>query len=161
MVTLRTARRVFLGRDVAFAYAVVVALYLVRLVEFQPLQIPAYLLIVAYDVVEVLVPILTPYHPIGFPLFLYLISIVGAAVARRLRSDERSESDWLQSAGGICLVIGTLSLVFGAFVGGPIIAPSDNPTPLAITGTTGITLLVVGWWLLGRPAMRTRAREAH
>lgn len=155
MVTRKTLRRAFLGRDVAVAYAVIIALYLVRHVRFQPLQIPAYLLIVAYDIVEMVLPVLTPYHPIGFPIFLYLLAIVGAGVARQLRTDDEADSAWIRTAGGVGLVIGVLSLLFGAYVGGPLIAPTDNPTPLAITGAAGIILLIGSWWLLGRPSFRS------
>lgn len=135
----------------------VAVLYLVRLVRFQPLQIPAYLLIVTYDVVEVALPVLTPYYPVAFPLFLYLVAIVGGGVARWLRSDAREGGAVPRAAGGVSLVVGSLSLLFGAYVGGPLVAPTDNPTPLAITGATGIVLLVVGWWLLGRPSGRSDA----
>lgn len=158
MVTRQTVRKALLGRGVAVAYAVLGALYLVRFVKFQSFQIPAYLLIVAYDVVEVMLPILTPYHPVGFPLFLYLLAIIGAGAARWLRSDEGEESAWTQIAGGVCLVVGVLSLLFGAFVGGPLISPADNPTPLAITGSMGIGLLVSAWWLLGHRPGRSPAR---
>lgn len=153
MVSTLTLRRAFLGRDVAIAFGVIAALYLVRVVRFQPLQIPAYLLIVAYDFVEVAMPVLTPYHPLAFPVFLYGLAVVGAGVARRLRSDE---GGWgmLRAVGGVCLVVGTISLLFGAFVAGPLVSATDNPTPLAITGTTGVVLLVAGWLLLGRPMGR-------
>lgn len=153
MITQLTLRRALLGRDVAVAYAIIVALYLVRVIRFQPLQIPAYLLIVAYDVIETVLPPLTPYHPIGFPLFLYLLAIVGAGAARWLHSDD--ESVWSQTVGGVCLVVGSLSLLFGGFVGGPLVSPTDNPTPLAITGATGFVFLLGGLWLLGRPSVRS------
>ncbi|WP_265110905.1 hypothetical protein [Halosolutus halophilus] len=159
MVTRLTLRRVLLGRDVAIAYAAIIALYFVRSVRFQPLQIPAYLLVVAYDVVEVVLPILTPYHPIAFPVFLYLLAIVGAGVAR-LRSGDGEKGVMFQTVGGVCLVIGTISLLFGASVGGPLIAPADNPTPLAITTTTGVVLLVTGWWLLDQPSARGKSADS-
>lgn len=152
MAPFGRARRTLLGRDVAVAYAVVIALYLVRTVEFQPLQIPAYLLIVAYDVVEVVLPFLTPYYPLGFPLFLYLLALAGAGAARRLQSGDGSTV--IRTVGGVCLVVGTISLLFGASIGGPLVTPGDNPTPLVITATTGSVLLVTGWWLLRRPARR-------
>lgn len=150
MVTRQTARRALLGRHVAAAYAVIVALYLVRYVRFQPLQIPAYLLIVAYDFVEVALPVITPYYPVGFPLFLYLLAVVGAAVTRWGRTDG-ADADWRPAAGGVSLVVAALSFLFAAVVGGPLVSATDNPTPLAITGATGLVLLVGGWWLLGRP----------
>lgn len=154
MVTRQTGRKSLFGRDVAVAYAVIVALYLVRFVRFQPLQIPAYLLIATYDIVEVLLPILTPYYPVGFPLFLYLLALVGTGAARWLRSDG-TEPAGIQMVGGVCLVIGVLSLLFGAFVGGPLVSPTDTPTPLAITSATGIVFLVGAWWLLGKQSART------
>lgn len=150
MVTSSTLRRTFLGREVAIGFGIIAALYLVRVIRFQPLQIPAYLLIVAYDVVEVAVPFLTPYHPVGFPVFLYLLAVLAAALARGAGTSE-DRIHWRRSAGGVCLLVGTVSLVFGAFIGGPLVALADNPTPLAITGATGVVLLGVGWWLLGRP----------
>jgi len=150
----RAIGRALAGRDVLIAYAVIVALYLARVVGVRPLQIPAYLLIVAYDVLEVALPFLTPYHRVGFPLFLYLLAIVGAGTARRLRAGDSESAGWLQPAGGVCLVVGLLSLAFGAVVGGPLVAPSDNPTPLAITAATGIALLVGGWWLVSRGAAK-------
>jgi len=149
MVTRQTVRKALLGRDIAVAFAVLTVLYLVRFVRFQPLQIPAYVLIVTYDIVEVILPILTPYYPVGFPPFLYLLAIIGAGVARWLRSGDREETGRTRVVGGVCLVVGVLSLLFAAFVGGPLISPTDNPTPLAITGATGISFLVSAWWLLG------------
>lgn len=149
-------RRGLLGREVAVAFAIIAALYLVRFVRFQPLQIPAYLLIVAYDVVELALPVLTPYHSVGFPVFLYGLAVVGARAARLVRSDDSEGRTMPLAGGGVCLVVGTISLVFGAFVGGPLVSPTDNPTPLAITGTTGVVLLVVSWLLLGRPMRRVR-----
>ncbi|MDL5362464.1 hypothetical protein [Halalkalicoccus sp. NIPERK01] len=154
MASLVRARRTLLGRDVAVAYAVIIALYLVRTVEFRALQIPAYLLIVAYDVVEVVLPFLTPYYPLGFPLFLYLLALVGAGVARRLQSGDGSTV--IRTVGGVCLIVGTISLLFGASIGGPLVTPGDNPTPLVITATTGGVLLITGWWLLGRPLRGAR-----
>lgn len=151
MATRRAVRRAFFGRGVAVAYAVVVALYLLKWTRFQPVQIPAYLMTVAYDLVEGALPMLTPFHPVGFPLFLYLLAIVAAGAARWLQDGAGGEADPMQTAGGVCLVVGSLSLLFGAFVGGPLISPTDNPTPLAITGATGIIFLASGWWLLGHP----------
>lgn len=155
MDTRRTIGRALAGRDVAIAYGVVVALYVVRYAGFQPVQIPAYLLIVAYDVVESALPVLTPYHPVGFPVFLYVVAVAGAGLARQVRPDEGGAAGWRTAVGGVCLVVGAVSLAFGAFVGGPIVAPADNPTPLAITGATGLIFLGAGWWVLGRPWARS------
>lgn len=157
MVSRHTLRNTLLGRDVAIAYALIVALYLLKFIRFQPVQIPPYLLIVAYDLVEVMLPFLTPYHPIGFPVFLYLLAIVGASITRRFRAPSGGQIAWLQTLGGVCLVVGVLSLGFGAFVGGPVVSPTDNPTPLAITGATGIIFFVVAWVLLGRPGVPSSA----
>ncbi|MDZ7701174.1 MAG: hypothetical protein U5J98_03430 [Halobacteriales archaeon] len=146
-------RRTLLGRPVAVAYGVLVALYLVRHARFQPLQIPAYLLIVAYDFVEVALPVLSPYHPVGFPVFLYALAVVAAAVARRLRPD--ASAGLGPAVGGAVLVVAALSFAFAVLVGGPLVSATDNPTPLAITATAGLVLAGVGVWLL-----RGRASEA-
>ena len=143
-------RRTLLGRPVAVAYGVLVALYLLRHVRVQPLQLPAYLLVVAYDLLELAVPALTPYHPVGFPVFLYLLAVLASAVARRLGADGAAPT---RVAGGVALVVAAIALGFGAIVGGPVVSATDNPTPLAITATTGLLLAAVGWWLLvGRDA---------
>jgi hypothetical protein len=151
MLSRGTLRNALFGRDVVIAYAIIVALYLLKFIPFQPGQIPPYLLIVAYDLVEVVLPFLTPYYPIGFPLFLYVLALGGAYITRTLRVTDKDQSAWLQTLGGVFLVIGILSLGFGAFVGGPLVSSTDNPTPLAITGVTGVILLGTAWWLLGRP----------
>jgi hypothetical protein len=157
MISRRTLRKALLGRDVAIAYAIIVTLYLLKFVPFQPTQIPPYLLIVAYDLVEVALPFLTSYYLIAFPLFLYMLAVSGAGITRKLRATDGEQSAWLQTLSGVCLIIGLISLGFGAFVGGPLISPTDNPTPLAITGTTGIIFLVTAWWLLGRPTFQSAA----
>lgn len=152
MGTRQTVKQAFLGRDVAVAFAVIAALYLLRVVRFQPLQIPGYLLIVAYDFVEVVLPVLTPYYPVGFSLFLYLLAISAAGSARWVQSGSEKEALWIRTVGGVCLIVGLLSLSFGVVVGGPIVSPTDNPTPVAITGVTGVVFLLGAWWLLGRPS---------
>ncbi len=84
-----------------------------------------------------------------------MLAIGGAEITRRLRGTDSEQTAWSQTLGGVSLIIGILSLGFGAFVGGPLVSPTDNPTPLAITGTTGIIFLVVAWWLLGRPPIQS------
>lgn len=147
MVTVRTGRRVLLGRHVAAAYAVLTGLYLVRYVGFRPFQLPAYLLIVAYDFLEVALPVIGPYHPVGFPLFLYLLAVAAAGVTRRTGS-AGPDVDWGRSAGGVSLVVAGISLLFAAAVGGPLVSATDPPTPLAIAATAGVLFGVVGWGLL-------------
>jgi hypothetical protein len=155
MVSRHTLRNALIGRDVAIAYAIVVALYLLKFVPFQPVQIPPYLLIVAYDLVEVAIPFLTPYYPIAFPLFLYVLAVAGAGITRYGRTADSDQSVWLQTLGGVCLLVGIIALGFGAFVGGPLVSPTDNPTPLAITGATGVVFLAGAWWLLARPTVQS------
>jgi hypothetical protein len=52
MVDRTALREVLLGRSVAIAFTALAGLYLARQLRLQPLQIPAYLLIVAYDAIE-------------------------------------------------------------------------------------------------------------
>lgn len=84
-----------------------------------------------------------------------MLAISGAGITRKLRSTDSEQSPWLQTLEEVCLIIGVLSLGFGAFVGGSLVSPTDNPTPLAITGATGIIFLVIAWWLLGRPTIQS------
>ena len=159
MVDRDRLRRALLGRQVAVAYGAVVALYFVRHVRIQPLQIPAYLLIVSYDLVEASVPAIAPVHPVGFPLYLYLLAVAAAAAARSVRAADPDARAWVRAVGGVCLVVGALALGFAALVGGPIVAAEDNPTPLAITGATALVLFVAGWWLLDRPIVGPARRH--
>lgn len=145
--TPRTVTEALFGRSVAVAYGTLTLLYLLQFVRIRPVQIPAYLLIVAYDIVEGTFPFLTPYYPVGFPLFLYVLA-VGSAAAVRLRHRDDGAAGWRPAVGGVCLVFGLLSAVYGAFVGGPLASPADNPTPLAILATTATVFLVGAWWLL-------------
>lgn len=143
-------RRALLGREVTIAFSVLAVLYLLRYIRFQPLFMGAYLLIVAYDLVEAALPVLNPFHQIGFPLFLYLLAVIAAGVCRGLRVEDDNKSASIRTLGAVSLIVGVLSVLFGAFVGGPLVSPTDNPTPLAITGVAGIGLLLIGWWLLRR-----------
>lgn len=81
-------------------------LYLLQYVRIQPIQIPAYLLFVAYDIVELAVPPLSPYYPIAFPVFLYVLAIMAAAVARVFQTP--GDEDWSRAAGGVSLLVGTV-----------------------------------------------------
>jgi hypothetical protein len=150
MVDRTALREVFLGRSVAVAFAVLAGLYLARQLRLQPLQIPAYLLIVAYDAIEAALPAVAPYHAVGFPVFLYLLAVVSAGVARRLTPSTAAGKGLLRGLVAVCLTIGVLSLLLAAVIGGQLIAPADNPTPLVILSVTGAVFLLAGWWLLRR-----------
>ncbi|MFB6251946.1 MAG: hypothetical protein ABEI27_09745 [Halobellus sp.] len=150
MVSHQSLRTTLLGRDVAVADAAIAVLYLLKFVGFPPAQVPPYLLIVAYDLVEVAVPLVAPYYPVAVPLFLYLVAVVGAGAAR-LASAKNSSSALSRTLGGVYLLVRVISLAFSAFVGGPIVAAADNPTPLAITGAAGLCFLGTAWQSLGRP----------
>lgn len=138
-------RRVLLGPDVAVAFAVLAVLYVAMEVPFPPTQVPGYLLVVAYDLVEVAIPALTPYWPVGFPAFLYLLAVVGAAVGRVVRDD----GGWPASVGTALLVVGGISLLFASLLGIPLALRGDV-VPGAITGTVGVVLVALGAWLLRR-----------
>lgn len=141
--------RALLGRDVLFAYVFIGILYLLRTIDFRPFQIPGYLLIVAYDLIEGLAPPLAPYHSVGFPLFLYLLAVIGAGGARLLVASDDG-SNWRRGLGGVSILFGFISISFGIAVGGPLVGPADNPTPLAITGITGVVFFMAGFLLLAR-----------
>lgn len=82
-------------------------------------------------------------YPVSFPLFLYVLAVSNARITRKLCATDGEQSVWLQTLGGICLIIRLISLGFGAFIGGLLVFRTDNPTPLTITSTTGIILIMI------------------
>lgn len=130
-----------LARDVLVAVAVVVGLYaLAEGFQFQPLQIPGYLLIVGFDVIERTFGAAGRYYHVWFALYLAAIGLVGAGVAqvvRRLSSEDLP--GWRLAAASALAVVGVLAVVIGlAILGG-----TRQLAPVLITGGIGAVLLVL------------------
>jgi hypothetical protein len=139
--------RTFL-RDVVVATLALAALYgLAWGVQFQPVQIPGYLLIVGFDAVAELVGPAGSNYTIYFSLYVLGLGVVGAAVSAALRRQSH-ETDRLGvriGVAGALAVVGVLSLLFGLAV----LLGTSQRTPVLVTGGAGVVLLGLAGWLAG------------
>ncbi len=158
--------RPFLGRDVAVASGVVAGLYaLAVVVPFQPLVVPGYLLLVGYDAIEGALPVLSGFYAVGFPLYCYLLAVLAAAVARRLRA-AGAPNAWRPGAAAALLVVGGLALTLAVGVyaplggaGGAGGSATESPwTPFLIVAGAGAALSGLGAYLAGYRVRLARVR---
>ena len=141
-----TFRRSFV-RDAIVAALTIVGVYgLGQGVQFQPVQIPGYLLIVGFDVLEAVFGSAGRSYDVLFAAYLLGFGVVGAAVAYvlRRRAGETDVPGWRFGAAGALVVVGALSLFFALNVLG-----SGGVTPALVTGATALVLLGVAGWLAG------------
>lgn len=143
MASVSRRQRAF-ARDAVVATFVLVVLYGLLDVPFAPLQIPGYLLVVGFDVLEVTFGSAGPAYPVLFGAYLAGLGIVGAGIAAALRARD-GDSAWRLATAGAFALVGVLSLLFalGVLVG------TGQWEPVAITGATGLVLLAVAGWLAG------------
>jgi len=134
-------------RDAVVATAVVVGLYgLAFGVQFQPFQIPGYLLIVGFDMVEGVFGSAGAYYDVLFYGYLIGLGLIGAGVVHMLRArTHKSVPGWRIGVAGALVVVGVLSLLFALLV----LFGSSRLDPVLITGATGLILLAVAGWLAG------------
>lgn len=135
------------GRDVAVATAAVVGLHaLARGFQFPPIQVPGYLLVVGFDVLEGAFGPAGGNYEVLFAGYLVGVGVVGGTIAhygRRWAADAESPSWRVGLAGGLA-VVGVGALAFAAAVAVRL----SEPTPALVTGTTGLVLLGLAGWLL-------------
>jgi len=84
----RVTRRTFVGRDVGVAFGILTALVvLMAITSVRVLQIPGYLLVIAYDAAQNLwLPGLNPaVYVVGFTLYVYVAALLIATLYRGLR----------------------------------------------------------------------------
>lgn len=134
-------------RDVVVATAVLVGLYgLGQGVQFQPVQIPAYLLIVGFDVLETIFGS-AEHYDLLFALYLLGLGILGGVIGHLLhgRARKKGVPSWRFGAAGAFAVVGAFSLLFAlaALLG------TAQLIPVLITGVTGFVLLALAAWLGG------------
>ena len=135
-------------RDAIVATLTIVGVYgLGQGVQFQPVQIPAYLLIVGFDVLEAVFGSAGRSYDVLFAAYLLGFGVVGAAVAYALRRrvGETDVPDWRFGAAGALVVVGALSLAFALNV----LLGGGGVTPVLVTGATAVVLLAVAGWLVG------------
>lgn len=148
MVQSTPSTRLTFLRDVVIATLVLAGLYgLAWGVQFQPVQIPGYLLITGFDAVEELVGAAGSNYAILFSLYILGLGVIGGSVSALLRKRSR-ETDLpglrLGMAGALA-VVGVLSLLFGLVV----LLGTSQLTPVFVTGAVGVVLLGLAGWLAG------------
>lgn len=131
-------------RDAVVAGAVIAGLYgLLYAVPLPPFAIPGYLMIVAFDALEAVLPSFpsSTAYDAAFATFLAVLALLSALTASWART-HGSLDGWRAGAGSALAVLGALALVIG--VG--LLLPSGNVqvVPLLIITVTGIALLLGG-----------------
>lgn len=135
-------------RDTVVATVALAALYaLARGVQFQPVQIPGYLLVVGFDVVEHAIGPVDAAFPALFAVYLVALGLVGATAvhAVRTRVPDVAVPGWRPGLAGALGVVGVLSLLFAV----AILLGTSQWEPVAVTGVAGVLLLGVAAWLAG------------
>ncbi|ESP87592.1 hypothetical protein [Candidatus Halobonum tyrrellensis] len=127
-------------RDWVAAAAVLGGLYALAYgVQFQPLQVPGYLLLVGFDAVEFVLPEFgsSTAYDLGFACYLGVLAALAAVGASAARA--RGATGPLVGVGAGLAAVGTLALLLGAVVYLPV-----GGTPLAIVAGTGLVLALAG-----------------
>ncbi|MFC7204109.1 hypothetical protein ACFQJC_11340 [Haloferax namakaokahaiae] len=134
-------------RDSAAAIAVLVGLYALAFVQFQPVQIPGYLLMVGFGVIDTLAGPITANYDLWFGVYLVALGLGAGAFAGLLRTASRRADlpAWRVAVAGAAAVVGVLSLLFALGV----LFTSTQVTPVLITATTAVFFFALAAWLAG------------
>lgn len=145
----------YLG-DAAVATLVVVGLYgLSAGVQFQPAQVPGYLLIVFFDVLEAaLGPVETNFELV-FAAYLLGLGLVGGAIAQGVRRLAPDADGWRVGAAGALVIVGAMALAIAAIV----LVNTDQIAPVLITGATGLAAFGLAGYLLDVVGLRAGPRS--
>ena len=139
-------RSVSFVRDVVVATAVVVGLYGLAFVEFQPVQIPGYFLIVGFDMLEATLGSAGSNYDVLFYAYLIGLGVVGGGLGHFLRAWTDDEvPNWRRGVAGALIVAGLLAFSFALLV---LVGPSQL-TPVLIASVTGLLSFVVAGWVTG------------
>ncbi|NHN40678.1 hypothetical protein G9C85_03380 [Halorubellus sp. JP-L1] len=133
-------------RDTGIATGVLVGLYGLAVgVQFQPLQIPGYLLIVGFDLLEVAFGSAGDHYDLLFAAYLLALGVAGATVAHALSGLARDVPRWRVGVAGALSIVGVLSLLFALSV----LLGTSQTTPVLVTAAAGLVMLAVAGWLVG------------
>ena len=130
-------------RDAVVAGAVVAGLYgLFYAVPLPPFAIPGYLMIVAFDALEAVLPSFpsSTAYDAAFATFLAALALLSGLTASWART-RGSLDGWRSGAGSALAVLGTLALVVGV---GILQSGNVQVVPVLIVTGTGIALLLGG-----------------
>lgn len=133
-----------LAGDAVAAGAVIAGLYgLLYAVPLPPFAIPGYLMIVAFDALEAVLPAFpsSTAYDAAFATFLGVLALVSAVGASWARAHGAQEG-WRPSVGGALATLGVLALVLAAGVF--LRYAAGDFVPLLLVTGTGVALLVGG-----------------
>ncbi|GGC60594.1 hypothetical protein [Haloferax sulfurifontis] len=136
------------ARDAAVATAVLAGLYgLGYGVQFQPLQLPTYLLVVGFDALEVAFGSAGAGYDVLFAAYLVGLGVVAAGVARVVRETSKATdlAWWRLGAAAALALVGVISLLFALFV----LVSGVQFTPVLVAGGAGGALLGLSAWVGG------------
>ncbi|CQR50492.1 MULTISPECIES: hypothetical protein [Haloferax] len=134
------------ARDAAVATAVLAGLYALGYgVQFQPFQLPTYLLIVGFDALEVAFGSAGAGYDVLFAAYLVGLGVVGAAIARTVRQTSRAThlAWWRLGAASALALVGVISLLFALSV----LVNGVQFTPVLVAGGAGVALLALSAWV--------------
>ncbi|WP_042665390.1 hypothetical protein [Haloferax sp. ATB1] len=134
------------ARDAAVATAVLAGLYgLSYGIQFQPFQLPTYLLIVGFDALEVAFGSVGAGYDLLFAAYLVGLGVVAAGVARVVRGKSKTPglAWWRVGAASALALVGVISLLFALLV----LVNGVQFTPVLVTGGAGIALLALAAWV--------------
>ncbi len=139
-------RTVSFARDVVVATVVVVGLYGLAFVEFQPVQIPGYLLMMGFDMLETAFGSAGSNFDVLFYAYLVGLGLVGGVLGHLLRTwTDDDVPGWRLGVAGALVVAGLLALSFALMV----LVGSSQLTPVLIAGVTGLVSFAMAGWLAG------------
>ncbi|UTF54538.1 hypothetical protein [Natronosalvus rutilus] len=138
---MHTHRRSFV-RDALVTTVVLAGLYALAIsTSFQPLQIPGYLLVVGFGVLEEAVAVgFADANPsILFAAYVLVLGLVGAAIASLARGRvPDSGLAWVRpGVAGALAVVGALSTLLAI----SILLTTTQREPVVVTGVAGLILL--------------------
>ncbi|RDZ45964.1 hypothetical protein C5B86_09510 [Haloferax sp. Atlit-19N] len=134
------------ARDAAVATAVLAGLYgLGYGIQFQPFQLPTYLLIVGFDALEVAFGSAGAGYDLRFAAYLVGLGVVAAGVSRVVRGKSKTAglAWWRVGVASALAVVGVISLLFALLV----LVNGVQFTPVLVTGGAGIALLALAAWV--------------
>ncbi|WP_312911251.1 hypothetical protein [Natronosalvus caseinilyticus] len=146
------ARQQAFVRDAVVATAIFGGLYaLAHSTSFQPLQLPGYLLVVGFGVLEEIVAVefADATSSILFVAYVLVLGLAGAAVASLVRGRARvpdSGFAWVRpGVAGALGVVGVLSTLLAV----SILLTTLQREPVVVTGVTGVLLLGLAGLIAG------------
>lgn len=140
--------RFFIVRDAIVATVVIAGLYALAIsVQSSLFQIPGYLLIVGFDLLELIFGSAGSSYHVLFAVYLLGLGLVSAIVSHTIRGIARDTDvpSWRLGMAGALTVVGGLSLLFAL----SIFLGTSQREPVLITGTTGLFMLALAGWLVG------------